>query len=71
IEETVGLPAYATFPSDYADVSKSLQGGKPAPKLAASARAFANKVLNQKDEPRKRNRFIERFAVVPLKYGFE
>src|SRR5262249_53957660 len=70
IEKTVGLPVFATFPSEYNDVNKAAENGTAAPKLASAAREFACKVLNRKFEE-KRARFIERFAVVPARYSFK
>jgi len=70
IEQTVGLPLFSTFPSEYADVTRAARTGSGAPKLAAAAREFASKLLNKKFE-KKRSRFIERFAVVPAAYSFK
>jgi pilus assembly protein CpaE len=70
IEKTVGLPVFASFPCAYADVVKGIRTGQPAAKLAGAARDFAEKLLDKQLKPEKRARFIERFAVVPLRYGF-
>ena len=69
IEKTVGLPVFASFPSEYANVEQAARTGSPAPKLSTGARQFAHKVMNRKFEP-KRARFIERFALVPARYAF-
>jgi pilus assembly protein CpaE len=70
IEKTVGLPVFASFPCAYSDVIKGVRAGQPAAKLIPSARQFAETLLNKQIRPEKRPRFIERFAVVPLRYGF-
>jgi Flp pilus assembly CpaE family ATPase len=70
IEQTVGLPIFAAFPSEYADVTRAARTGTGAPKLADAARQFAFKLLNKKFE-KKRARFIERFALVPAAYSFK
>lgn len=69
IEALVGLPVFATFPCDYADVTRSIRLAESSPKLAASIRLFVEK-LDEKRTPDKRPRFIERFSVVPGRYGF-
>jgi len=70
IQNIVGLEVFATFPCDYADVTKAIRAGRPAPKLASSVRKFAELVMENKPRPEKRPRFIERFGLVPLRYGF-
>jgi pilus assembly protein CpaE len=71
IEGLVGLPVFMSFPCDYANVAKSLRDGQPASKLTGAIREFTDKVLNTVNPPiEKRSRFIERIAVVPLRYGF-
>jgi len=60
IEKTVGLPVYASFPCDYADVTESIRAGRPARKLSASVRDFAGMLLDKQTKPHKQNRFIER-----------
>ncbi|HUA85061.1 MAG TPA: hypothetical protein VMB85_14460 [Bryobacteraceae bacterium] len=70
IEETVGVPIVATFPSDYADVSRAVRDGECPPGLIPAFQRFARRLLaNEFREPQK-TRFIERFAVVPMRYGF-
>ena len=71
IEALVGLPVFATFPCDYADVTKSIRAAESSPKLASSIRHFVEK-LDEKKAPQrdKRPRFIERFSLVPGRYGF-
>ena len=66
IAETVGLPVFATFPCDYADLQKSIRAGQPSGSLAASMHRFTELVLNKQsaeEKPDKRRRFIEYFAV--------
>jgi pilus assembly protein CpaE len=70
IEQTVGLPVYMSFPSDYADATAAAREGRPATKLAPSFQRFAEKLLDKIPVPEKRSRFIERFAVVPVRYSF-
>jgi pilus assembly protein CpaE len=70
IEKTVGLRVLTSFPCDYADVTKAISAGRPAPKLAASIKKFAGMVLNKEIQPEKPRHFIERFGLVPLRYGF-
>lgn len=70
IEQTVGLPVYMSFPSDYADAMAAAREGRPATRLAPSFQRFAEKLLDKKPTPEKRARFIERFAVVPVRYSF-
>lgn len=70
IEEIVGLPVFASFPCDYADVTKSIQNGSPSQALAHSIESFAGKLLDKKPSPEKRARFLERFAITPLRYTF-
>lgn len=70
IEQTVGLPVLTSFPSDYADVTEAIRGGRPAPKLASSVQKFATMLLDKQAEPEKPRRFIERFGLAPLRYGY-
>jgi pilus assembly protein CpaE len=70
IEALVGLPVFATFPCDYADVTRSIRQAESSPKLAASIRQFVEKLNEGKLPAEKRPRFIERFSVVPGRYGF-
>jgi pilus assembly protein CpaE len=70
IEKTVGLPVYMSFPCDYADVTESIRGGRPSRKLTSSVKDFARMLLDKQAAPQKPNRFIERFGLVPLRYGF-
>lgn len=70
VEKIVGIRVFATFPSEYADVTRAAREGRPSQKLAAHAREFVDKALDRKRGPEKR-RFIERFAVVPARYAFK
>jgi pilus assembly protein CpaE len=71
IEATVGLPVFASFPCEYADVTRSIRRAESSPKLAASIKQFLEKLEERQAAPKeKRTRFIERFAVVPGRYGF-
>ena len=70
IEEIVGLPVFASFPCDYADVTKSIQKGCCSASLSRSIESFAEKLLEKKPTPEKRARFLERFAITPLRYTF-
>jgi pilus assembly protein CpaE len=70
VEATVGLPVYATFPCNYADVTQATLKAQPSPKLAPSIKEFVEKLGERKFPAEKRSRFIERFAVVPARYGF-
>ncbi len=70
IEQTVGLPVFMSFPSDYAGVTAAARHGRPADKLAPNFQRFAEKLLDKKPLPEKRPRFIERFAIVPARYSF-
>jgi pilus assembly protein CpaE len=69
IEKTVGLPVFMSFPSDYANVTRAIQDGQPATKLSGAAQEFAEKLRNVRHQPPKK-RFIENFAILPLRYGF-
>lgn len=71
IEKTVGLPVFTTFPCVYADVTRATRKGEASQKLAPSIQAFAEKLLAKKVPELKRPRFIERFAIVPARYGFQ
>lgn len=70
IEKTVGLPVYMSFPCDYADVTEAIRTGRPAPKLASSVQKFARKLLDTEVVSEKPRRFIERFGLAPLRYGY-
>ena len=70
IGATVGLPVFASFPCVYADVMRSVQKAEGSRKLAASIKQFVEKLAEPK-EPKPKRRFIERFAVVPGRYGFQ
>jgi pilus assembly protein CpaE len=70
IEEIVWLPVFASFPCDYADVSKSIQNGNSSTALAHSVESFAAKLLDKKPTTERRARFLERFAIMPLRYTF-
>jgi len=70
IEKTVGLPVYMSFPSDYADVTAAIRAGRPSPKLAANAQKFAAMLLDRETKPKKQRSFIERFGIVPMRYGY-
>ncbi len=70
IEKTVGLPVFLSFPCDYANVTKAIQDGQPASKLSGAAREFAEKLLNVTHHPQEKKRFIEYFALLPMRYGF-
>jgi len=70
IEKTVGLPVFASFPSDYGDVTEAIRVGRPAPKLATSVQKFAKLLLDKQVGPEKPRRFIERFGLVPMRYGY-
>jgi pilus assembly protein CpaE len=70
IEKTVGLPVFASFPSDYGDVTEAIRVGRAAPKLATSVQKFAKLLLDKQVEPEKPRRFIERFGLVPMRYGY-
>ncbi|HXP84354.1 MAG TPA: cellulose synthase operon protein YhjQ/BcsQ [Bryobacteraceae bacterium] len=69
IEKTVGLKVFMSFPCDYADVTKAIRAGRPAPKLASSVRKF-RELLDTKVRKEKAPRFIERFGIIPMRYGF-
>ena len=69
IEKTVGLQVMASFPSDYVSVTKSIREAQMPANLAASFQHFAETLFSKQPEEKKQ-RFIERFAVVPLRYGF-
>jgi Flp pilus assembly CpaE family ATPase len=70
IEKTVGLPVFMSFPCDYANVTTAIQKGQAASKLSGAAREFAHKLLNSAPRQPDKKRFIEHFAVLPLRYGF-
>lgn len=69
IEKTVGLQVTASFPSDYVSVTKSIREAQMPANLASQFQNFAE-TLFTKQPQEKKQRFIERFAVVPLRYGF-
>ena len=58
------------FPCDYADVTAAIRAGRPSPKLATSVQRFAAMLLEKQVTTKKSRRFIERFGLVPLRYGF-
>jgi MinD-like ATPase involved in chromosome partitioning or flagellar assembly len=68
IGETVGLPVTASFPSDYVSVTKSIREAQMPASLAAPFHNFAETLFRKPEQEKKR--FIERFAVVPMRYGF-
>jgi Flp pilus assembly CpaE family ATPase len=68
IGETVGLPVTASFPSDYVSVTKSIREAQMPANLAAPFHQFAETLFHKPVQEKKR--FIERFAVVPMRYGF-
>jgi pilus assembly protein CpaE len=70
IEETVGLPVYASFGCEYDDVMKATREARPSLKLAHSFAKMAAKLVDKKVPESPRARFIERFAVVPTRYSF-
>ena len=70
IENTVGMPIFATFGCEYHDVAAAAMKARPATKLAPDFSAFAAKLSEQKIVSRPKRRFIERFAVVPARYAF-
>lgn len=71
IEATVGLPVFASFPCAYADVNRSVQKAEASSKLAPSIKQLLEKLDQPKAPKQKRTRFIERFALVPGRYGFQ
>jgi pilus assembly protein CpaE len=70
IEQTVGLPVFMSFPCDYADVTEAIRAGRPAATLATSVQKFAGMLLDRQIASDRPRRFIERFGLVPLRYGF-
>jgi pilus assembly protein CpaE len=70
IEKTVGLPVLMSFPCDYDDVSDAIREGRPAPVLTTSVQKFAGLLLDRQAEAEKPRRFIERFGLIPLRYGY-
>jgi hypothetical protein len=70
IQETVGLPVFMSFPCDYADVTAAIRAGRPSPKLASSVQKFAGMLLDREVQTQKPRRFIQRFGLVPLRYGY-
>lgn len=71
IEATVGLPVFATFPCNYGDVTRATRRGESPAKLAPSIQQFIEKLGERQSAAPRRARFIERFAVVPGRYGFK
>jgi pilus assembly protein CpaE len=70
VEATVGLPVYATFPCEYADITRSIRKAEASSKLAPSIKQFVEKLGETKTPKKKRSRFVEKFALVPARYGF-
>jgi pilus assembly protein CpaE len=70
IEKTIGIKVLTSFPCDYADVTKAIRAGRPAPNLASSVRKFTDMVMDRKAAPEKPKRFIQRFGIVPVRYGY-
>lgn len=70
IEEAVGLPVIASIPSEYADVAKAIREGQEPPSLTPAFQKLAETLLNKQWEQTKRKRFVERFAIAPLRYSF-
>ena len=70
IEKTVGLPVLMSFPCDYEDVSDAIREGRPAPVLATSVQKFAGMLMDRQVEAERPRRFIERFGLIPLRYGY-
>ena len=70
IEKTVGVQIAATFPSDYAGVTNAIRECKCAASLGPALQRFTEKLLSKQIQEVKRESFIERFAVVPLRYSF-
>jgi pilus assembly protein CpaE len=62
IESMIDLPVFATFPNEYADVTRAIREAQPSAKLAADTKKFVKKLSGKGDQPRKRN-FIEFFSV--------
>jgi hypothetical protein len=61
---------FMSFPCDYADVTEAIRAGRPAPKLASSVQKFAGMLLDKEVRTQKPRRFIQRFGIVPLRYGY-
>jgi pilus assembly protein CpaE len=70
IESMVGLPVHASVPCDYRGVTKAIRDAKPAACMAESMRALADSILNRKRQAPRRHRFVEQFALAPLRFGF-
>jgi len=70
IEKTVGLPVFMSFPSEYANVTKSIQEGRPASKLTGVFQEFAGKLRSGASRLPEKKRFIQNFAILPLRYEF-
>jgi Flp pilus assembly CpaE family ATPase len=62
IESTVDLPVFATFPNDYAGVTRAIRKAQqPSPRLAASARRFAKHLGGRTGDAPPKRTFIEFF----------
>ncbi|HEX5431991.1 MAG TPA: cellulose synthase operon protein YhjQ/BcsQ [Bryobacteraceae bacterium] len=70
IQETVGLPVFASFPCDYMDVTEATRQGRAASRLAGGFKHFAEKLLNKKIAAPKRSGLVERLAGAQLRYSF-
>ncbi len=70
IEEAVGLSVFASFGCEYADIMQATKEARPSIKLAGSFTKFAEKLMDKKAHVPRPSRFIERFALVPMRYGF-
>ena len=70
VEESVGAPIVASFGSDYAGVTRAVREGECPAGLISSFQRFAERLVTKQffDEPK--TRFVERFALVPLRYTF-
>jgi pilus assembly protein CpaE len=70
ISQTVGLPIAASFPCDYAGVTKSIRDAEQPGNLTAALQGLSDKMLHKRMREEKKARFIERFAIVPMRYSF-
>jgi pilus assembly protein CpaE len=70
IEATVGLPLLASIPSEYSDVTKSIREAHQPASLVPTFQQMAETMFNKRWHHKKTQRFVERFAVVPLRYSF-
>ena len=59
---------YRKLSSDYVSVTKSIREAQMPASLAAPFHNFAETLFRKPEQEKKR--FIERFAVVPMRYGF-